>query len=209
MKMTKFLSLLLACMMLAILFSACCSIAQPAEAENNPDAVSAQTSEPVIAPTEASAIATAELTEEPTPEPAAPVTIRIGVPTAPPALPVLHMIEDNLLGDNVTIELDVWNAPEQLIAMVQGGEHNMFAFPLTVIGKLHNNGAPVRLLNVNTWGVTYFVTTDPEFQTWADLAGKTVYVPLQSSPPDALTQYFLNEAGLIPEIGRASCRERV
>ena len=141
MKMTKSLSLLLDCMMLATLFSACGSIAQPAEAESNPDAVPAQTSEPVIAPTESPAIATAELTEEPTPEPAAPVTIRIGVPTAPPALPVLHMIEDNLLGDHVTIELDVWNAPEQLIAMVQGGEHNMFAFPLTVIGNFPDRKA--------------------------------------------------------------------
>ena len=35
-------------------------------------------------------------------------------------------------------------------------------------------------MNVNTWGVTYFMTTDPAFETWADLAGKTVYIP--SSP---------------------------
>lgn len=72
----------------------------------------------------------------------------------------------------------------------------MFAFPLTVIGKLYNNGMDVRLMNVNTWGVTYFMTTDPEFDSWDDLKGKTVYIPLQSSPPDALTQYFMDEAGL-------------
>ena len=51
-------------------------------------------------------------------------------------------------------------------------------------------------MNVNTWGVTYFMTTDPNFTTWSDLEGKTVYIPLQSSPPDALTQYFMSEAGL-------------
>ena len=34
-----------------------------------------------------------------------PVTISVGVPTAPPALPVLHMMEGQLLGENVTIEL--------------------------------------------------------------------------------------------------------
>lgn len=123
-------------------------------------------------------------------------TISVGVPTAPPALPVLHMIEDNLLGENVTIELATWNAPEELLAMVQGGEHDLYAFPLTVVSTLYNKGMDVRLMNVNTWGVTYFMTTDPDFTSWSDLAGKTVYVPLQSSPPDALTQYFLNEAGL-------------
>lgn len=101
-----------------------------------------------------------------------------------------------MLGDNVNIELDVWNSPEQLLAMVQDSEHDMFAFPLTVVAKLSNKGMPVRLMNVNTWGVTYFMTTDPDFKTWSDLKGKTVYVPLQSSPPDALTQYFINEAGL-------------
>lgn len=127
---------------------------------------------------------------------AEPVTLKLGVPTAPPTLPILHMMEDALLGDNVTIELDIWTAPEQLIAMVQDSEHDMFAFPLTVVGKLYNKGMDLRLMNVNTWGVTYFMTTDPEFQSWSDLQGKTVYVPLQSSPPDALTQYFLSEAGL-------------
>ncbi len=127
---------------------------------------------------------------------AEPVTIKLGVPTAPPTLPILHMLEENLLGENVTLELDVWNTPEQLIAMVQDSEHDMFAFPLTVAAKLFNNGLPVRLMNVNTWGVTYFLTTDPDFQSWSDLAGETVYIPLQSSPPDALTQYFLNESGL-------------
>lgn len=123
-------------------------------------------------------------------------TISVGVPTAPPALPVLHMIEDNLLGDNVEIELATWNAPEELLAMVQADEHDFYAFPLTVVSTLYNKGMDVRLMNVNTWGVTYFMTTDPDFTDWSDLAGKTVYVPLQSSPPDALTQYFLNEAGL-------------
>ena len=127
---------------------------------------------------------------------AEPVTISVGVPTAPPALPVLRMMDAQLLGDNVTIDLNVWNAPEELLAMVQGGEHDMYAFPLTVISTLYNKGLDVRLMNVNTWGVTYFMTTDPDFTTWSDLAGKTVYIPLQSSPPDALTQYFLNEAGL-------------
>ena len=132
--------------------------------------------------------------------PAEPVSITVGVPKAPPALPVLHMIEDNMLGDNVEINLDIWAGPEQLIAMVQDDGHDMFAFPLTVVAKLYNSGMDVRLMNVNTWGVTYFMTTDPEFESWADLRGETVYIPLQSSPPDALTQYFLDEAGL--EVGK-------
>ena len=122
--------------------------------------------------------------------------ITVGVPAAPPTLPVLRMIETNALGENVEIKLDIWNEPETLIAMVQDKEHDLFAFPLTVVSTLYNKGVDVRLMNVNTWGVTYFMTTDPEFKNWSDLKGKTVYIPLQSSPPDALTQFFMNEAGL-------------
>ena len=175
--MKKFLSLLLSAVMVLMLAS-CSSGSEQKEPAGADGSSAPEVSEPAGS------------------EPADPVTIKIGVPTAPPALPVLHMMEEQLLGENVTIELDVWNAPEQLIAMVQDGGHDMFAFPLTVVAKLSNNGMPVRLLNVNTWGVTYFLSTAPDFQSWSDLAGKTVYVPLQSSPPDALTQYFLNEAGL-------------
>lgn len=123
-------------------------------------------------------------------------TITVGVPTAPPTLPLLRMIETNALGENVEIKLDIWNEPETLIAMVQDKEHDLFAFPLTVISILYNKGIDVRLMNVNTWGVTYFMTSDSKFENWSDLKGKTVYIPLQSSPPDALTQFFMNEVGL-------------
>lgn len=128
------------------------------------------------------------------------VVLHLGVPTAPPTLPILRMIEKKMLGDNVEIKLDIWDEPEKLIAMIQDGNHDICAFPLTVISKLYNKGMDVQLLNVNTWGVTYFLTTDPSFKSFADLKGKTVYVPLQSSPPDVLTQYFINQAGL--EVGK-------
>lgn len=129
---------------------------------------------------------------------AEPMTLRLGVPKAPPTLPILRMMDSGALGENVTLELDVWDAPEQLIAMVQDGDHDLFAFPLTVVSKLCNKGLDVRLTNVNTWGVTYFVTTAPDLTQWSQLENKTVYIPLQSSPPDALTQFFLDEAGLTP-----------
>ena len=178
--MKKILALLMASVMMLSVLAGCSSYQEEQKPEETPNvSVEESTSGSEEADT-----------------PAEPITIKLGVPTAPPTLPILHMMEENLLGDNVTIELDVWNAPEQLIAMVQDSEHDMFAFPLTVVAKLYNNGMNVRLMNVNTWGVTYFMTTDPEFDSWDDLKGKTVYIPLQSSPPDALTQYFMDEAGL-------------
>lgn len=73
--------------------------------------------------------------------------IRVGIPKAPPALPIIRMIETNALGDDAKVEFSVWNSPEQLIAMIQGKEQDMFAFPLTVVGKLYNKGMPLMLTN--------------------------------------------------------------
>ena len=126
------------------------------------------------------------------------VVVRIAVPQAPPALPVLRMIESGAMRGLADLQITVWTAPEQLIAMVQDGNHHMFAFPLTVAAKLHNKGVGIKLTNVNTWGVTYFVTSDPDCASWGDLKGKTLFVPMKSSTPDALTQYFLGRAGLKP-----------
>lgn len=124
------------------------------------------------------------------------IVLNLGVPKAPPTLPILRMIETNAMGDNVEINLDYWNSPEQLIAMTQDGNHDIFALPLTVGAKLFNKGVGIKLTNVNTWGVTYFVTSNPEIKEWKDLKGETIYVPLKSSPPDIVTQYFLNATGL-------------
>lgn len=48
------------------------------------------------APSESQSTTTVETTE--------PIVISVGVPTAPPALPILHMMEAQLLGENVTIQ---------------------------------------------------------------------------------------------------------
>ncbi len=172
--------------MLSLLFVACSSDSKTAESENTAESKSESVSDEVLKSEESDKDLQAE----------EKVVIRIGAPKAPPILPVLRMVETNALGDNVEIKIDFWETPEQLIAMVQSGDHDMFAFPLTVISKLYNKDMGVKLTNVNTWGVNYFMSSDESVKTWSDLKGKTVYIPLQSSPPDIMTQYFLSEAGL-------------
>lgn len=124
------------------------------------------------------------------------VTINLGVTKGAPTLPILQMVESNAMGDNVELNLDYWNSPEQLIAMTQDNEHDVFTMPLTVAAKLYNKGVNIKLTNVNTWGIVYLTTTDSSLKEWTDLKGKTIYVPQKSSPADILTQYFLEANGL-------------
>lgn len=158
--MKKPLSVLLATCMLITALAGCGKSNSTASTETAAKSSETAATESAVESTAQSAESTGETTAS-----GDAITLKLGVPTAPPTLPVLHMMEENMLGDNVNIELDVWNSPEQLLAMVQDSEHDMFAFPLTVVAKLSNKGMPVRLMNVNTWGVTYFMTTDPDFKT--------------------------------------------
>lgn len=129
---------------------------------------------------------------------AAKPVIVVGVPKAPPALPLLRMIESGALADRATLEIAVWSTPEQLIAMTQDGRHRMFVLPLAVAARLVNKGVDIKLTNVSAWGVPSLVTADPGVGAWADLRGKTLFVPPRSSTPDALTGYFLDQAGMKP-----------
>lgn len=124
------------------------------------------------------------------------VTMNLGVTQGAPTLPILQMVETNAMGDNVDLNLEYWNSPEQLIAMTQDEKYDIFTMPLTVAAKLYNKGVDIKLTNVNTWGVVYMTTTDENLKDWSDLKGKTVYVPQKSSPADILTQYFLTQNGL-------------
>ncbi len=179
-------------LVLVMAFSACA----PTENASKETTTKATTTEKLEMTKEETTAEETTVAETTAAEPAEKIVINVGAPKAPPIFPILRMIDSKAMGENVEITLDFWETPEQLIGMVQSDKNDMYAFPLTVIAKLYNKGMPVQLTNVDTWGVAYFFSKDESVKTWADLKGKQVYVPLQSSPPDILTQYFLAEAGL-------------
>lgn len=130
---------------------------------------------------------------------AEPAVVAVGLSKTPSALPVLRMMEAKTLGDGVELRPTLWTAPEQLIAMAQGGTMHLFTLPVTVAARLRARGVDVKLTNVGTWGGIFLVTADPDLREWADLRGKTLFMPARTSPPDALTRYFLARAGLDPD----------
>ncbi len=122
--------------------------------------------------------------------------IQVGSPKAPPILPVLKMIEDNAMGDDVSIEIKYWKTTPEMVATVQEGKRDFYALPLTAVSVLYNKGMPIQLVNVNTWGPVYLLSTDTSIKSWKDLKGKTIYVQCKNSPADVMTQILLKDAGL-------------
>lgn len=122
--------------------------------------------------------------------------INIALSHTAAALPVLRMAESGALGPDMNIDITVWNAPEQLLAMAQKGRHDYYVLPLTLAARLYAKGIPLRITNVSAWGGIALVTSDPAVKQWSDLPGRQIHVPRQSSPPDALFRYFLHHYGI-------------
>lgn len=57
--------------------------------------------------------------------------------------------------------------------------------------NLYAKGMPLQLIQVNTFGSMFLVSTDDKVQKLEDLAHQTIFVPSQGGPPDILTNYLI------------------
>ncbi len=98
------------------------------------------------------------------------------------------------LNYEITVKTD---ASEVLTALVKG-EVDIAALPTNAASNVYNktNGG-VKILAVNTLGCLYLLTNqNATVTTFADLKGKTVYVPAQN--PTFIFTYLCKQNGLIP-----------
>lgn len=124
-------------------------------------------------------------------------TVQLAGPVSPPSIPMLKMVEDQSLGEDVELEFSSWSTPDELTGYITGG-YDFIAAPLTTGAMLYNKGIPIQQLNVSAWDVMDLVTTDPNVNTIADLEGKTIYISMKGSAVDYSTQVILAANGLTP-----------
>ena len=189
--MKKYMSLVLALLMLAALFTGCGQkAAEPAPAATEAPQPEAKATE---APTEAP---TAEPTAEPTPE---PVVMRLGSLKGPTTMGMVKLLSDSEAGQTRnTYESTVAAAADELTPKLLKGELDMLALPVNAGSVLYNksNGG-VTMLAVNTLGVLYILEKGGEtVQTVADLKGKTIYATGKGNTPEYSLAYLLSKNGL-------------
>ncbi|SFF16874.1 NitT/TauT family transport system substrate-binding protein [Paenibacillus algorifonticola] len=170
-------------------------IAGCSSSEKEPQASSSATNATAAAETTPAAEAQEQATETPAQEAQA---VTLLTPKAPSLIPALLAADKPT--DTIELKIETWDTIEQLLARIQNGDAAFIAAPLNVGSNLYAKGLPVQLIQVNTWGSMYLISTDTEKQTLADLAGETVYIPGQGGPPDTLTRYLVSEAGLDSDI---------
>lgn len=112
------------------------------------------------------------------------------------ALPILWMIEDEILADQANIDIRISADHQQAISLIAQKHIEMMVTGVNVGAKVFNKGIDVRLLNTNIWAIDYLLTQGFEAESWADLKGKTLSLPLKGGPLDFLARYFLRENGV-------------
>ncbi|SRR6056297_3266696 len=109
------------------------------------------------------------------------------------ALPFLWMQDEGKLDGIVDLEVKISPDHKRALALIAKDEIDMMITGLNVGAKVYNKGIDLKLMNVNTWAVDYLLTYDFKAESWEDLKGKTLALPLKGGPLDFLARYLLIE----------------
>lgn len=118
-------------------------------------------------------------------------------PPAAVSYPLVRMVDTGALADLAdSVEFQVWRDPDQLRLMTLEGQADVLAMPTNVAANLYNRGAPVRLVNVSTWGVLWLVSRAPDLKTLGDLKGAEIAMPFRADMPDIVFGVVAEAQGL-------------
>ena len=197
--MRKVLPVLMALAMTAAALTGCAKGAGETAAETT-------TAAAAEASTETSAEETAEApeteseteTESTGTSAAAGYTLRIGSLKGPTSMGLVELMDQAAKGEaKGSYEFTMVTAADELLGKIVSGDLDVALVPsnmASIIFNKTNHG--VNVLNINTLGVLYVVSSDDSIKSIEDLKGKTVYLTGKGTTPDYALQYLLKANGM-------------
>ena len=197
--MRKVLPVLMALAMTAAALTGCAKGAGETAAETT-------TAAAAEASTETSAEETAEApeteseteTESTGTSAAAGYTLRIGSLKGPTSMGLVELMDQAAKGEaKGSYEFTMVTAADELLGKIVSGDLDVALVPsnmASIIFNKTNHG--VNVLNINTLGVLYVVSSDDSIKSIADLKGKTIYLTGKGTTPDYALQYLLKANGM-------------
>lgn len=119
--------------------------------------------------------------------------LRIGSLKGPTSLGLLSMMEQTNLPYTYTMA----TAADEILPLMIKGDLDIALIPANVASVLYNKmEGELTVIDINTLGVLYLVSADTSVTSFADLAGKTIYLTGKGSTPDYALQYLLTQNGV-------------
>lgn len=123
--------------------------------------------------------------------------MQIAALKGPTGMGIAYLMQEQ--SDRYTVEL--YDAPDAVTAKFINGEIDVAAVPINLAAALYNKtGGDAVVLAVNTLGVLYLIEVGDTVQSFADLAGKTVYATGEGSTPEYVLSYLLEQNNLSDEV---------
>ncbi len=124
--------------------------------------------------------------------------VRVGSLTGPTSIGLVYLMEMAEEGTaSHDYEFTMVTAADELLPQVINGSLDIALVPANVAANLYQKTeGQVSVIDINTLGVLYAVSSDDSIQSMADLAGKTVYITGKGTTPDYVFHYLLSANGM-------------
>lgn len=185
--MRKILSVLTALAMTAAVLAGCAkggaeTTAAPSETETSASVTTAE-------------ISSEESKAEEAPEAKA---LRIGSLKGPTSMGLVELMDKSEKGGaEGSYEFTMVTAADELLGKIASGELDIALVPANMASIIYSKtNQGISVIDINTLGVLYAVSSDDSIKTTGDLKGKTVYLTGKGATPDYAFRHVLKANGL-------------
>jgi NitT/TauT family transport system substrate-binding protein len=116
--------------------------------------------------------------------------IRISALKGPTAMGMVQLMSDDEKLDTPQYDVGIYGTADEIVAQVVGGTVDIANVPCNIASVLYNRTeGGIKVAAINTLNTLYIVESGETIESFADLAGKTVYTTGKGSTP----QYVLEK----------------
>lgn len=129
---------------------------------------------------------------------AAAVTVRVGSLKGPTSIGLVRLMEESANGGAQNqYAFTMETAADTLLGLMAQGELDIALVPANVASVFyHKTQGGISVIDINTLGVIYMVSSDVSIKGMEDLAGRTVCLTGKGTTPELALQYLLGAYGL-------------
>ena len=145
----------------------------------------------------ASVIAIGMLAGCSTPEPE-DLKVRVGSLSGPTTIGIVNLMNDVDTAENDTnYEFTVATQPDEIATALNAGDLDIALIPANLASVLYNRTeGGIEVIDINTYGVLYCLSTDSSIQSIGSLARRTVITTGQGATPEYAINYLLGQYGI-------------
>jgi len=120
----------------------------------------------------------------------------------PVVYPVLiKLLKSDRFNANVEVtEYKVWDETEKHLGWIVNGKADLSFSAILAMSNLTSNKDIIKLTNITVWDNFYVLTRGYKAESWEDVKGHDIYMPLFfNAPPAKVTHYLMEQNGYNPK----------